>query len=126
MLFIYGGKMYIIAVAIGLFAGILSGLIGIGGGIIMIPALSIILKFNQHLSQGTTLTTMIPPIGILAAYEYYKNGYVNIPIAIFIAIGFIIGGFIGAKIAIPIDDILLRRIFGTILLLVSINMIIGK
>ena len=65
--------MYLIAIIIGLFAGIFSGLIGIGGGIVMIPALTIFLNFNQHLSQGTTLTTMIPPIGILAAYEYYKN-----------------------------------------------------
>ena len=118
--------MYIISIIIGLIAGILSGLIGIGGGVIMIPALIMILNFNQHLSQGTTLAAMIPPIGILAAYEYYRNGYVNIPVALFIALGFIIGGFIGAKFAIPIDDKLLGRIFGIILFILSIKMIFGK
>ncbi|MDY6934996.1 MAG: sulfite exporter TauE/SafE family protein [Spirochaetota bacterium] len=118
--------MFLIAVLIGIIAGTLSGFVGIGGGVIMIPALSFILKFNQHLSQGTTLAAMIPPIGILAAYEYYNSGYVNIPVALFIALGFIFGGYVGAKCALPIDDILLRRIFGVLILLISINMIIGK
>ncbi|MDY6967125.1 MAG: sulfite exporter TauE/SafE family protein [Spirochaetota bacterium] len=121
-----GGIMYIISIFIGLLAGTLSGLIGIGGGIIMIPALIMILNFNQHLSQGTTLAAMIPPIGILAAYEYYKNDFVNIPVALIIALGFVIGGFIGAKIAITIDAKLLGRIFGIVLLIISIKMIIGK
>lgn len=118
--------MYIAAAIIGFSSGILSGLIGIGGGIIMIPALSILLKFNQHLSQGTALATMIPPIGILAAYEYFKSGYVNIPVAIFIALGFILGGFLGAKLAISINESHLRQVFGVILLFVSIRMIVGR
>jgi len=118
--------MYIVALIVGISAGILSGLIGIGGGIIMIPALSILLKFNQHLSQGTTLAAMIPPIGILAAYEYHKHGHVNIPVAIFIAIGFILGGYFGAKFAVHIDDAMLKKIFGIILLILSLRIIIGK
>ena len=121
-----GGDMYIIAAVIGFSAGVLSGLIGIGGGIIMIPAMIFFLKFNQHLSQGTTLAAMIPPIGILAAYEYYKSGFVNIPVAVFIAIGFIIGGLIGAKFAVYINENLLRKVFGLVLLLISIKMIFFK
>ena len=118
--------MYLSSILIGLSAGIISGLIGIGGAVIMIPALVLILKFTQHLSQGTTLAAMVPPIGILAAYEYYKNGYVDIPVAAFIALGFIVGGFIGAKFAVNLDDALLKKIFGFILLLISLRMILGK
>lgn len=118
--------MYIIAILIGLTAGILGGIFGIGAGIIMVPALVYLLKYSQHLSQGTTLAVMIPPIGILAAYEYYKNGYVNVPVAAFIALGFFIGGYIGAKIALPVSDVYLKKLFGCLLLLISIKMIFGK
>ena len=118
--------MYVIAIITGFGGGILSGLIGIGGGIIMVPALVLFMKYSQHLSQGTALTAMLPPIGILAAYEYYKNGYVNLPVAAFISIGFIAGGFLGAKMAIPVNDVLLRKIFGVVLLVISLKMIIGK
>ena len=116
--------MYIIEIIIGLVAGTLGGLIGTGGAVIMIPALVLLLGYNQHMAQGTALTAMIPPIGLLAAYEYYKEGNVNIPAALFIAGGFFIGGFFGAKIAALIDDNILRKIFGLILLLISIRMII--
>ncbi len=118
--------MYFIALIIGLCSGVLGGLIGIGGATIMIPAMIFFLNFNQHLSQGTALAAMVPPIGILAAYEYYKNGYANIPVALIIAAGFIIGGFIGAKFAVKIDDNLLKKLFGLILMLISIRMILSK
>ena len=118
--------MLIITTIIGLSAGILSGLMGIGGGVIMIPALIYILHFNQHLAQGTTLAAMIPPIGILAAYEYYKSGHVNIPIAITLALGFVIGGYIGGKIAVSLDHDTLRRVFGLILFMISLHIIFTK
>jgi uncharacterized protein len=118
--------MYIIAAVIGICTGILGGLLGIGGAIVMIPAMVIFLKFNQHLAQGTALAAMIPPIGLLAAYEYYKNGNVNIPVALFIAAGFIVGAYGGAKIAEHIDDALLSRIFGFVLFAISIKMILNK
>lgn len=116
--------MYIIEIIIGLVAGMLGGLIGTGGAVIMIPALVLLLGYNQHTAQGTALAALIPPIGLLAAFEYYKEGNVNITAAFFIAGGFFIGGFFGAKIAALIDDNILRKIFGLILLLISIRMII--
>ncbi len=115
--------MYIFSAVLGILSGILSGLIGIGGGIIMIPALVVFLKFDQHLAQGTTLAAMIPPIGILAAYEYYRAGQVNIPVALIIAVFFLVGGLIGAKLAVRIDEALLKKIFGAVLLVISVKMI---
>ena len=118
--------MYIIASLIGICTGIMSGFLGIGGAILMIPSLVIFLKFSQHMSQGTALAAMIPPIGILAAFEYYKSGNVDIRIALLISAGFIIGAYAGAKFVAQIDDILLRKIFGVVLLVVSIFMIFKK
>ncbi len=111
---------------IGLTAGILSGLMGIGGGVIMIPALVLIMGFDQHLSQGTTLAAMVPPIGILAAYEYYKGGHVNIPVALLLALGFVVGGMIGGRIAVGLDHHMLKRIFGILMLLISLHIIFSK
>lgn len=118
--------MYAIAVCIGLFAGILGGLIGIGGGIVMIPAMALLFQFDQHMVQGTSLAAMVPPIGILAAYEYYRNGSVNIPVAACIAAGFFIGGFIGAKFAGSIDEAVLRKVFGVALLMISMKMLFWR
>jgi uncharacterized protein len=118
--------MYIIATVIGICTGVLGGLLGIGGAVIMIPALVIFLKFNQHMAQGTALAAMIPPIGLLAAYEYHKSGHVDIRIALLIAAGFIIGAYVGAKFAEQIDVNILRRIFGVALLVISIWMIFKK
>lgn len=111
---------------LGLIAGILSGLIGIGGGIIMIPALILFFGFSQHLAQGTTLAAMIPPIGLLATYVYYKHGDVNIIAAALIAAGFFIGGFLGAHLAEHINKLALERIFGITLILIGIKMLVGK
>ena len=118
--------MIIITAIIGLFTGMLSGIMGIGGGIIMIPALIYVMHFNQHLAQGTTLAAMIPPIGILAAYDYYRSGYVNIPVALTLSLGFIIGGYFGGKIAVSLDSETLRRIFGIILFVMSLHIIFSK
>ncbi len=118
--------MLIFAVFIGLFAGTMSGLIGIGGGIIMIPALVFILNFSQHMSQGTALAAMLPPIGILAVIQYYKHGHINLLFAACMAVGFIAGGYIGSKIAMQISDVYLKKIFGILLLLISIRLILAK
>jgi uncharacterized membrane protein YfcA len=111
---------------LGLVAGILSGLIGIGGGIIIVPALVLLFGLSQHTAQGTTLALMIPPIGLLAALAYYKQGFVDLKIAAFICIGFFIGGLLGAKFAVGIPDTILKKIFGIVLLAVSIRMIFFK
>jgi len=111
---------------LGLIAGILSGLLGIGGGIIIVPALVFLLGFSQHAAQGTTLAMMVPPIGLLAAWMYYSKGYVDIKVAALMCIGFFVGGFLGARFATDFSGTTLTRIFGVAMLLVSIKMIIGK
>ncbi len=116
----------ILYLMLGLLAGVLSGLMGIGGGLILIPALVIVFGFSQHLAQGTTLALMVPPIGLLAAWVYYRSGYVNLKVAALICVGFFIGGLVGAKFAIVIPNVMLRKIFGLALLLASVKMIVGK
>jgi uncharacterized membrane protein YfcA len=111
---------------LGLFAGVFSGLIGIGGGIIIVPALAVIFGMTQHQAQGTTLAMMVPPIGILAAWTYYKQGDVDLKVAAFLAAGFFLGGLIGAKISVGFSDAVLQRIFGAALLLISLKMIFGR
>jgi uncharacterized protein len=111
---------------LGLAAGILSGLIGIGGGIIIVPALVFLFGFSQHQAQGTTLALLVPPIGILAAYAYYQQGYVDLKVAGIIAIGFLLGSFTGAKVATVLSNVVLEKIFGVALLLIGIKMILGK
>ena len=111
---------------LGLIAGILSGLIGIGRGIIIVPALVFLFGLSQHQAQGTTLALMVPPIGLLAALTYYNRGYVNLKIAAFVCIGFFVGGFIGANIATGLSSRVLEKVFGVALFLIAIKMIFGK
>jgi len=111
---------------LGLVAGTFSGLIGIGGAIIIIPVLVLLFGLSQHMAQGTTLALMVPPIGLLAAWTYYKAGSVDIKIAGLICLGFFLGGLIGARYATQIPDDILRKIFGVVLLVAAIRMISGK
>jgi len=115
-----------LSLLLGLITGTLSGLFGIGGAIIIIPALVLLFGLTQHMAQGTTLALMVPPIGLLAAWTYYNNHYVDLKIAIFICLGFFFGGLIGAKLAIQIPELMLRRLFGFFLLLVALRMILTK
>jgi uncharacterized membrane protein YfcA len=111
---------------LGLVAGIMSGLIGIGGGTIIVPALVFLFGLSQHQAQGTTLALLVPPIGLLAAWTYYKQGYVNLEIAAFICLGFFFGGLLGAKFATKLSNVVLERVFGIALLLISLKMIFTK
>jgi uncharacterized membrane protein YfcA len=111
---------------LGLFAGTLSGIIGIGGGVIIVPALIFIFKFTQHQAQGTTLALLVPPIGLLAAYSYFKCGFVDLRAAMIICGGFFIGGLIGSRIAVNISDEILQKIFGVAIILIGIYMILKK
>lgn len=111
---------------LGLVAGAFSGLIGIGGGLIIIPCLVFFFGMTQHHAQGTSLALMVPPIGLLAAWTYYKQGYVDLKAAGLICAAFIIGGLLGAKIATAIPGLMLKRIFGGVMLVASIKMILGK
>jgi hypothetical protein len=110
----------------GLVAGVLSGLLGIGGGIFIIPVLVFLLGFSQKMAQGTTLAMMIPPIGLLAAWAYYKAGFVDIKVAGLMCIGFFIGGLFGAKLATAISGVMLSSIFGVAMLVISFKFILAK
>jgi len=111
-------------IALGLAAGIFSGLIGIGGGVIIVPALLFIFGLSQHQAQGTTLALLVPPIGLLAAWQYYTHGYVNLKIAAFVCIGFFLGGLLGAKFATEFSNALLERIFGAAMILIGLKMLL--
>lgn len=111
---------------LGLIAGIASGFLGIGGGVIIIPALVFLFGLTQHQAQGTTLALMIPPIGLLAALKYYAEGNVKVSIAVFICVGFFLGGYIGASFVQKIPDAVLKRVFGIAMFILSIKMIWGK
>jgi len=114
---------FIILIIIGLLAGILSGLVGVGGGILMIPLLIIFLGLTQHQAQGTALFAMLPPIGVLAAINYYKEGFVKWEYAIIIAFTFVIGGYLGSKLSLSLPPQMVRRIFGVIMLIGAIKLI---
>jgi uncharacterized membrane protein YfcA len=116
----------IILIAIGLFAGIFSGMIGLGGGLIIIPALMYLLHLDQHTAQGTSLAIMLPPIGLMAAYNYHKAGALNIQFAAVIAIAFFVGGFFGSRWALNMPEALLRKIFAITLIAVAIKMLWPK
>ncbi|MBG6130532.1 putative membrane protein YfcA [Aquimarina sp. EL_43] len=113
-------------ILIGLLAGFFSGTLGIGGSVIMIPLLILWINFSQHEAQGTSLAVLAVPVTLLAAYNYYHEGFVNWKYAIVIAVTFIIGGYLGSKLAISINQELLKKIFGGVLLLVALKMIMGK
>jgi len=113
-----------ILLLIGLAAGIFGGMVGLGGGVIMIPAMIYLLGLSQIEAQGTSLAVMIPPVGILAVMNYYKSGQLNLKYALIIAIAFTIGGFFGSKIALNIPVSTVKKIFGFALIAIALRMII--
>lgn len=113
-------------ILIGLAAGVASGFFGIGGGLIMIPAMVYFFHLTQHQAQGTSLAVLTPPVAIFAVIKYYKEGNVNLYMAAFIAVSFIFGAYFGGTYVQYISDPTLKKIFGVLLLIVSIKMILGK
>jgi uncharacterized protein len=118
--------MWIAYLLLGLISGIAGGFFGIGGGIIIIPALVFLFGLTQHQAQGTTLAVLVPPIGLLAAWQYYLKGNVKLNIALFICLGFFIGGYYGAILADKVSEPMLKKIFGIFMLAISLKMILGK
>jgi len=116
----------ILFIVIGIIAGILSGLFGIGGGVIIVPALIYLCGFNQLEAQGTSLAILLPPLGILAFMDYYKKGYVNLQAGILICIFLLIGSFFGAKIVHLIPLSIVKKGFGVLMILISLKMIFSK
>ena len=114
--------------AIGLFAGVASGFIGIGGGVVMVPALIYLLGMSQHEAQGLSIATMLPPIGIMAFYNYYQNGALNkgsIWLALIMASAFVVGGYFGSKLSLKMNPNLVKFIFGIFMLFVAVKMMYG-
>jgi uncharacterized membrane protein YfcA len=119
-------SVVLLLLLIGVVTGIMAGMLGIGGAVIMIPSLVFILGFSQQMAQGTSLAVMLPPIGILAAYNYWKVGQANIKFALILAAAFIIGSYFGSKLALNLPQAVLKKIFGVLLLLIAAKMLFSK
>jgi uncharacterized membrane protein YfcA len=116
----------LILLAIGLLAGFLSGLVGIGGGIVVVPVLVYTFSLSQKSAQGTTLFMFLLPVGILGVYNYYKAGHVDFRLAAIMAITFVVGSYFGSKTAISIDTKAVKQIFAFCMILVGVKMLLGK
>jgi hypothetical protein len=121
-----GIQQIILIIIIGLLAGFVGGSLGVGGGIIIVPALLFLLGFSQHEAQGTYLAVLLFPIGILGVVNYYKHGYVHFKFAAILIIAFLLGSYLGSLLAVNLPDKVLTKIFGIFMLFVSIKMILGK
>ncbi len=113
----------IILLVVGLASGTLAGLVGVGGGVIIIPSLVYFLGFSQKEAQGTSLGILLLPVGILAAINYYKQGFIDIKVVLIVSAAFIIGGFFGSKRALSVSQETLRKVVGTVLLVLAIKML---
>ena len=112
-----------ILIIIGILAGILSGFVGVGGGLIIVPALIYFLQYNQLQAQGTSLAVLLLPVGIMAVMHYFKAGHIQIPAALCIGLGFVFGAYFGSKIALTISMHQVKFFFGCLMLIMSIKMI---
>jgi uncharacterized membrane protein YfcA len=111
---------------LGIAVGIVSGMIGIGGGILIVPILVYFFHMSQHRAQGTSLGALLAPIGILAFFAYYRAGNVDVKAALMIALGFAIGGYFGGVWAQHVSDMVLRRTFGAVLILAGLKMLLQR
>ncbi|HEY1032285.1 MAG TPA: sulfite exporter TauE/SafE family protein [Flavipsychrobacter sp.] len=111
----------VILLLIGFAAGILSSMVGIGGGVVIVPALVLALGMSQKLAQGTSLALMLPPIGVLAVMNYYKQGYVDLKVAGIICTTFILGGYVGSKIVLGLEPSLIKKIFAVFMILIAVK-----
>jgi len=116
----------LILLIIGILAGFSSGMVGIGGGIIIVPALVFFLGLTQHQAQGASIGMLLLPVGFLAALNYYKAGNLDITKSLIIGASFIVGAYFGSKVSLNIDGALMKRIFGVIIFLISLKLIFGK
>ncbi len=113
----------IVLIIIGVAAGILSGLVGVGGGLIIVPALVYFVSFSQKEAQGTSLGILLLPVGILAVMQYYQKGYVDIKVVLIVSAGFLIGGWLGSKLAISLPVTAIKKIFAIFMLLTAMKML---
>ncbi len=116
----------LIAILIGISAGMLSGMVGVGGGILMVPMFAYFLALSHHNAQGMSLAVMLPPVTILAVMNYHKSEPIDWKIAAIVAVFFIVGGFFGSKIALVINQAVLKKVFGFVMLIIALKMIFSK
>lgn len=109
---------------LGVAAGVVSGLFGVGGAVVIVPGLVLLARLPQHSAHGTSLAALLPAVGIFGVLEYHRRGQVNIPYAVAIAAGIFLGAFLGAKLAGGVPEPLLRKLFGGFLLLVSVRLLV--
>ena len=112
-------------VVIGIASGVLSGVFGIGGGVVIVPALIYFAGFTQHRATGTSLAVLLPPIGLAAMWEYYRHGNVNVPAAVIIAVAVFVGGWFGALIANHVSGPYLRLAFGIFVVVLGLSLMVG-
>jgi uncharacterized membrane protein YfcA len=112
-------------IAIGIGAGVLSGVFGIGGGVVIVPALIYLAGFTQHRATGTSLAVLLPPIGLAAMWEYYRHDNVNLPAALIIAVAVFVGGWLGALIANRVSGPYLRLAFGLFVVFLGVSLMVG-
>ena len=113
----------LIVILIGIFAGMLGGLVGVGGGLIIVPSLIYFLGFSQHAAQGTSLGLILLPVGILGVLQYYKQGNVDFRVVAILAVGFLIGSFFGSKIALSLPQETVKKIFAIFMIIMAIKML---
>ena len=111
---------------IGLSAGIVSGMLGVGGAIIIVPALVFFFGMTQHQAQGTSLAVLLFPVGFLAFWNYYKQGYVNFKLALIVMFAFLVGGYLGSIIAVHVSEKILKTGFGILIIILGFRMIFSK
>ena len=116
---------WVLVAVIGLVGGVVSGLFGVGGAIVIVPALILLVNLPPHTASGTSLASLLLPVGLLGALEYYRRGQVNIPYAIILAAGLFIGAYVGAHLAGAVSDVALKRAFGGLLLVVAGKLLLG-
>jgi hypothetical protein len=112
----------LLLILVGLAAGILSGMVGVGGGIIVVPALVLLLGFSQHEAQGTSLGLLLLPVGILAVLNYYKQGYIDIKVVAIMSVAFVLGGWLGSKLSLAMPQETVKKIFALVLFYTAFRM----
>lgn len=116
-------QIIIILLLVGLAAGMLSGMVGVGGGIIIVPCLVYFLGFSQKMAQGTSLGLLLLPVGILGVLQFYKSGYIDVRVVLIIALAFIAGSYFGSKWALSLPQDTVKKIFAVVMLLISLKML---
>ena len=118
--------MISLALLVGVIVGVISGIVGIGGGVLFIPALIWLFGMDQHKAQGTSLGALLAPVGIFAFLEYYRRGNADLKIALLLAAGFLVGGYFGAVVAQHVPELWLRRIFAIMMVAIGARMFFSR